>query len=240
MAQRKGVIAFRYIVIVDLPQSKTTMTELHSKSREIEYLIFSSKPGIVFREENGRFFVDKTYTFNVSDDVQAILRENKKIEDELNEVSRKEWLEFQQKHRESRRRHVLRYEEDFRLVANEPGRTADASVTLCSDGVPVAVASFMNKVSLPTRIIDDMMPFDKSKVSSFSFAQAARDAMVAVLRQQDDTEGARRSAPASSLYLQQKILFKEQLSPVSCEPIDRKGDFIDGETPTVIIKVCCL
>jgi hypothetical protein len=103
---------------------------------ETEYLIYSSKVGIVFRQAKGRFLVDNTYSYSVHDDAQKIMRGNKAIEEKPTAKALKDWARMQRERRAQSRRRVPRYDADFRLVVNESGmQTPDAGAA-----VPVATA----------------------------------------------------------------------------------------------------
>ena len=58
----------------------TSMVE-DRKYQDTEYLLYSSKLGVVFKQDNGSFLVDRTYNYDVFDDAQKILRGNKIIDE---------------------------------------------------------------------------------------------------------------------------------------------------------------
>lgn len=114
-------------------------------SQYSEYLIYSSKVGLVFRQENGRFFVDKSYNYDVSDDIDSILRSNQVFEDKLTKATTTTWVRAQERLRTQSRRRLTCYEADFRVIANESAGVvpAQARAVLAGTATPVATASLV-------------------------------------------------------------------------------------------------
>ena len=110
--------------------------------QDSEYLIYSSKVGLVFRQEKGHFLVDRSYDYDVSDDIENILRSNQAFEDKLTKAAVTAWTRSQERVRTQKRRRLTCYESDFRVVANESAGVVpvQASAVPATGAVPVATA----------------------------------------------------------------------------------------------------
>ena len=108
-----------------------------------EYLVYSSKIGVVFHQRSGRYFVDKTYSYNVNDDIQKIMKSNRLIEDQLIVQGEKDWVQLRQQQKSHLRRKALTYESDFRVISNErlvPSVVSTPIGGVQNTGAPVPLA----------------------------------------------------------------------------------------------------
>ena len=147
-------------------------------SENAEYLIYSSRLGIEFTNQNGVMVVDKTYTYDVDDDIKALLKYNNAVHGKLTKASVSLWLESNAQRKLELRRKVRKYNSDYRVINN-------SSISVVGDrnsgvGVAIAVAVPSHGASYPEAHVATVIPTSVSplprsaQISSFSAASSTK------------------------------------------------------------------
>lgn len=103
--------------------------------------MYSSKLGMAFSRSKGRYIVDKTYMYSVSDDVKKVRNSNNIACDLISAEALMEWENSELQKSLDMQRRVCTYDSDFTLIANESQLISDRT----SSTLPVATATAVLK-----------------------------------------------------------------------------------------------
>jgi hypothetical protein len=137
-----------------------------------EYLIYSSRLGIELSNQNGVMVVDKTFSYDVEDDIKALLKYNNSIHGNLTKAASSLWLDSTTHKNMEFRRRIRKYNSDYRVINNTPVPVAGDKSR--GAGLAVAVAVPSNGESYPVAQVTTVMPTAAPPVSALSAVSSAK------------------------------------------------------------------
>ncbi len=92
--------------------------------QDIQYVLYSSKLGVVFKLVNGRYIVDRTYKYDTCDDLEKLINVNNKYDSKITSDILSQWNSIQSTKKAESVRKFLQYDGEFKWCA---GINAQAS-----------------------------------------------------------------------------------------------------------------